>query len=47
MAERYVSGEGVREEDWALLQAMEQQDALFPHLDPQLFWSDNRRAPDR
>jgi 1,4-alpha-glucan branching enzyme len=47
MAERYMSGEGVREEDWSLLQAVEQHDALFPHLDPQLFWSHNRRAPAR
>lgn len=38
MAERYASGGAMSDEEWALLQDIERQDALFPRLDPLLFW---------
>ncbi len=44
MAEHYAAGETLGEEDWALLAEMEQQDALFPRLDPTLFWSNLHSA---
>jgi len=38
LAERYMKGEVIAGEDWRQLTEMEQQDALFPTLDPQAFW---------
>ncbi|HEV8711884.1 MAG TPA: 1,4-alpha-glucan branching protein domain-containing protein [Candidatus Binatia bacterium] len=40
MAERYIAAETVAEEDWQTLERMEQQDALFPELDPDIFWEE-------
>jgi len=38
MADRYLAGEAVAEEDWQFLGKLEKQDALFPNLDPGVFW---------
>jgi 1,4-alpha-glucan branching enzyme len=38
MAERYLTGEAISEQEWRLLAEEEQQDALFPALDPWVFW---------
>lgn len=38
MAERYLAGEEVAEEDWQILSELEKQDALFPDLDLGVFW---------
>ncbi|HXG19039.1 MAG TPA: 1,4-alpha-glucan branching protein domain-containing protein [Methylomirabilota bacterium] len=46
MAERYAAGDALGDEEWALLQEIERQDALFPQLDPHLFWDDTPAAPE-
>lgn len=38
MIERYLGGEGIAEDDWRRFTKMEEQDALFPDLDPHIFW---------
>jgi 1,4-alpha-glucan branching enzyme len=39
MAERYLTDEAIiTEQEWRLLAEEEQQDALFPALDPRVFW---------
>jgi 1,4-alpha-glucan branching enzyme len=38
MAEQYVEGKTVTEEDWHFLEELECQDALFSELDPNVFW---------
>ena len=38
MAERYLTDEVIAEQEWRLLAEEEQQDALFPALDPRVFW---------
>jgi 1,4-alpha-glucan branching enzyme len=44
MAERYMVGEVITEKDWRLLDELERQDALFPDLDPQVFWGGEHSA---
>jgi 1,4-alpha-glucan branching enzyme len=39
MAERYVTGEAVPEKEWRFLAEEEQRNALFPALDPRIFWA--------
>src|SRR5262249_16030910 len=39
MAERYIAHEAIAEEDWQILEKLEQQDALFPELDLNIFWN--------
>jgi 1,4-alpha-glucan branching enzyme len=38
MAEEYMAGRTITEVDWYRLDELEQQDALFPNLDPSIFW---------
>lgn len=38
MVEQYLDGEMIAEEDWRRLADMEEQDALFPDLNPHIFW---------
>jgi len=38
MAEQCIAGEAIAEEDWHFLDELEKQDALFPNLDPHVFW---------
>ncbi len=38
IAERYMAGEVIAEEDWEILDGIEQQDVLFGDLDLNVFW---------
>lgn len=38
MAERYMAGEVIAEEDWKILDGIEQQDVLFGDFDLNVFW---------
>jgi 1,4-alpha-glucan branching enzyme len=44
MAERYMAHDAIAEEDWRALENMEQQDALFPELNPDIFWEEQPSA---
>jgi 1,4-alpha-glucan branching enzyme len=38
LIERYLAGESLAEEDWRRLEELERENALFPTLDPNVFW---------
>lgn len=41
LAERYLNGKGIVEEDWRRLTDLEMQDTLFADLDPHIFWKES------